>query len=259
VFEVIAEPNRRAILGLLSISEQSVGEIERHLGMPQPMVSKHLRVLRDLGFVESTVDAQRRLYRLNPVPLREVDAWLNQFRRFWMTHVDALERHLDRMNPAPMTKKPTTAKTAKKPAAVKKTAAARTARPVLLSGGNPQIAKAEGDAPVRAYIAAIPGWKRKLARELDAIIVRSAPGVHKAVKWNSPFYGMRGHGWFVSFHCFTNYIKVTFFNGASLRPVPPGDSKHPNVRYYDIREGQLDAEQFASWVKQAAVLPGEKL
>ncbi|HYE85273.1 MAG TPA: metalloregulator ArsR/SmtB family transcription factor [Vicinamibacterales bacterium] len=254
-FEVIAEPNRRAILGLLSISQQTVGEIEQQLGMPQPTVSKHLRVLRDLGFVESTVDAQRRLYRLNPAPLREVDAWLDQFRRFWMTHVDALERHLDRMDPAPMTKK-TTAR--KAPPAARK-AARKTAKPILLSGDNPQIPKGEGEAPVRAYITAIPGWKRKLARDLDAIIVRTVPGVHKAVKWNSPFYGMRGHGWFVSFHCFTNYIKVTFFNGASLRPVPPGASKHPKVRYYDIRDGELDEAQFAAWVKQASVLPGEKL
>ena len=104
-FEIIAEPNRRAILSLLSVSEQSVGEIERQLGMSQPTVSKHLRVLRETGFVESTVDAQRRLYRLKPEPLKEVEAWLAQFRRFWSAHVDALERHLDRVNPHEPTKR----------------------------------------------------------------------------------------------------------------------------------------------------------
>jgi DNA-binding transcriptional ArsR family regulator len=105
-FEIIAEPNRRAILSLLVSSQQSVGEIERQLHMPQPTVSKHLRVLRDAGFVESTVDAQRRLYRLKPEPFREVDDWLAQFRRFWSAHVDALERHLDRMNLDGMDRKP---------------------------------------------------------------------------------------------------------------------------------------------------------
>ena len=107
MFEIIAEPSRRAILGLLLVSQQSVGEIERQLGMPQPAVSKHLRVLRDAGFVESTVDAQRRLYRLKPEPLQEIDAWLAPFRQFWSAHVDALERHLDRMNPPPPTTKKT--------------------------------------------------------------------------------------------------------------------------------------------------------
>ena len=108
VFEIIAEPNRRAILSLLVSSQQSVGEIERQLRTPQPTVSKHLRVLREAGFVESTVDAQRRLYRLKPEPLQEVDAWLAQFRRFWSAHVDALERHLDRMHPSTPTKRKTT-------------------------------------------------------------------------------------------------------------------------------------------------------
>ncbi len=135
----------------------------------------------------------------------------------------------------------------------------KSAKPVLLSGDNPQIAKGYGDAPVQAYIAAIPGWKREIARRLDALISRAIPGVHKAVKWNSPFYGFEGKGWFVSYHCFTNYVKVTFFRGTSLRPVPPGESRHHEVRYLDVREGQLDEAQFLDWVKQASALPGERL
>jgi hypothetical protein len=131
-----------------------------------------------------------------------------------------------------------------------------TAKPALLAGGNPQIAKAEGDAPVRAYIAAMPGWKRDVGRRLDALIVRTVPGVRKAVKWNSPFYGVEGQGWFLSFHTFTNYVKVTFFRGASLRPVPPGESKHKEVRYLDVREDDLDEAQVATWIRQAAGLPG---
>jgi hypothetical protein len=128
---------------------------------------------------------------------------------------------------------------------------------LLLSGGNPQIAKAEGDAPVKAYIAAMPGWKRDLGKRLDALITRTVPKVRKAVKWNSPFYGVEGRGWFLSFHVFTRYVKVTFFRGASLRPVPPGPSKDKNVRYLDIHEDdELDAAQIAAWVKQAAALPG---
>ena len=128
---------------------------------------------------------------------------------------------------------------------------------LLLSGGNPQIAKADGDAPVQAYIAAMPGWKHDLGRRLDALIVRSVPGVRKAVKWNSPFYGIEGQGWFLSFHTFTRYVKVAFFRGTSLRPVPPGASKHKDVRYLDIHEGDaLDEGQMAAWVKQAAALPG---
>jgi hypothetical protein len=131
--------------------------------------------------------------------------------------------------------------------------------PVLLSGGNPQIAKGYGDAPVQAYIAAIPGWKKDIGRRLDALIARTVPGVRKAVKWNSPFYGLEDDVWFLSFHCFTNYIKVTFFRGTSLRPVPLGESKHKEVRYLDVREGQLDEAQFVDWVKQASRLPGERL
>jgi len=136
----------------------------------------------------------------------------------------------------------------------------KVAKPALLAGGNPQIAKADGDAPVQAYIAAMPGWKRHVGHSLDALIVRTVPGVRKAVKWNSPFYGIEGEGWFLSFHCFTNYVKVAFFRGAALRPVPPGESKHKDVRYLDIREDdQLDQAQFAAWVKQASQLPGERM
>ena len=141
------------------------------------------------------------------------------------------------------------AKRATKPGAAK--------RPKLLSGGNPQIAKADGDAPVQAYIAAMPGWKCDVGRRLDVLIVRSVPGVRKAVKWNSPFYGIEGQGWFLSFHCFTKYIKVAFFRGTSLRPVPSGESKHKEVRYRDIhQDDQLDEAQMAIWVRQAAALPG---
>ena len=128
---------------------------------------------------------------------------------------------------------------------------------ILLSGGNPQIAKADGDAPVQVYIAAMPGWKRQLGQRLDALIVRTVPKVRKAVKWNSPFYGVDGQGWFLSFHVFTRYVKVTFFRGSSLDPVPPGTSKHKDVRHLDIHEGDdLDEAQLESWVGQAAALPG---
>ena len=137
---------------------------------------------------------------------------------------------------------------------------AKAAKPTLLSGGNPQIAKGDGDAPVKAYIAAMPGWKRDVGRRLDALIVRTVPRVHKAVKWNSPFYGVDGEGWFLNFHCFTNYVKVAFFRGTSLRPLPPGESRHKEVRYLDVREDdQFDEAQFAAWVKQASRLPGEKM
>jgi hypothetical protein len=128
---------------------------------------------------------------------------------------------------------------------------------VLLSGGNPQIAKADGDAPVQAYIAAMPGWKRDLGERLDALIVRNVPSVRKAVKWNSPFYGIEDRGWFLSFHCFTKYIKVTFFRGTSLRPPPPAESKHKDVRYLDLHEADpLDEELVARWIRQASKLPG---
>ena len=135
----------------------------------------------------------------------------------------------------------------------------KSATPVLLSGGNPQIPKGYGEGPVQAYIAATPGWKRELGRRIDALIVRTVPGVQKAVKWNSPFYGLEGQGWFLSFHCFTKYIKLTFFRGRSLSPVPPGESRHPEVRYLDVYEDQLDESQLAAWVKQASELPGEKV
>jgi hypothetical protein len=152
-------------------------------------------------------------------------------------------------------------KPAHKPAAKPRKAATspsmpKGAKPVLLSGGNPQIAKADGDAPVQAYIRAMPGWKRDVGRRLDAIIVRSVPNVRKAVKWNSPFYGIEGRGWFLSYHCFTKYIKVAFFRGTSLRPLPPGESKDKEARYLDVYEDELNEAQFAAWVKQASKLPG---
>ena len=153
-------------------------------------------------------------------------------------------------------------KTSKKSAKVAKKAVAKrvAAKPALLAGGNPQIAKADGDAPVQAYIAAMPGWKRDVGRRLDALIVRTVPGVRKAVKWNSPFYGIKGQGWFLSFHCFTKYVKLAFFRGTSLRPLPPGASKQRQVRYFDIHEDDhLDETQFAAWVKQASLLPGERM
>lgn len=153
-------------------------------------------------------------------------------------------------------------KTSKKSAKVAKKAAPKrvAAKPVLLAGGNPQVPKADGDAPVQAYIAAMPGWKRDVGRCLDALIVRTVPGVRKAVKWNSPLYGVEGQGWFLGIHCFTNYVKVAFFRGASLRPVHPGESKSKDTRYLDIHEDdQLDEAQLAAWVKQASLLPGERM
>jgi hypothetical protein len=149
-----------------------------------------------------------------------------------------------------MTGKPTKKKTARKTAA----------KPVLLAGGNPQIAKAEGDAPVQAYIAAMPGWKREVGRHLDALITRTVRGVRKAVKWNSPFYGVGNEGWFLSYHCFAKYVKVTFLRGTSLRPLPPGESKHKEVRYLDIHENEpIDEAQLVAWVKQASQLPGVRM
>ena len=134
------------------------------------------------------------------------------------------------------------------------------AKPTLLAGGNPQIAKADGDAPVQAYIAAMPGWKRDVGRRLDALIVRTVPSVRKAVKWNSPLYGVEDQGRFLGIHCFTNYVKVAFFRGTSLRPVPPGESKSKDTRYLDIhKDDQLHEGQLAAWVKQASQLPGERM
>ena len=130
------------------------------------------------------------------------------------------------------------------------------ATPVLLAGGNPQIAKADGDPPVQAYIAAMPDWKRDIGRRLDALIVRAVPDVRKAVRWNSPWYGVEGQGWFLNYHVFTRYVKVTFLNGASLRPLPPGSGKDPDARWVDIHEGELDEAQLVEWVRQAASIPG---
>jgi hypothetical protein len=133
-------------------------------------------------------------------------------------------------------------------------------RPKLLSGGNPQIPMGYGAAPVRAYIAAMPGWKRTVGRKLDALVSKAVPSVYRAVKWNSPFYGLEGEGWFLSFHCFDKYVKVAFFKGSQLTPLPPGASKQKNVRYLDIREDDaIDEKQFLAWVKQASRLPGERM
>ncbi|HZH53276.1 MAG TPA: DUF1801 domain-containing protein [Microvirga sp.] len=141
--------------------------------------------------------------------------------------------------------------------AAKKTAGRADAKPVLLSGGNPQIAKADGDAPVQAYIAAMPGWKSGVGRRLDALIERTVPDVRKAVKWNSPLYGVEGQGWFLGIHCFTKYVKVAFFRGASLHPVPPVSSKDEHTRYFHIHEDdRLDEERLAGWIRQASELPG---
>jgi hypothetical protein len=159
-------------------------------------------------------------------------------------------------------------KTTEKPVKMAKTAAAKTSprdvskpagKPVLLSGGNPQIAMGYGDAPVQAYIDAMPGWKRDVGRRLDELIAAAVPRVQKAVKWNTPFYGLEGEGWFLGLHCYTNYVQVAFFQGASLRPIPAGESKSKNVRYLKIYEGPLDEKQFTDWVRQASQLPGEKL
>jgi hypothetical protein len=140
---------------------------------------------------------------------------------------------------------------------VRAKARAKRTRVVLLSGGNPQIAKGEGDAPVRAYIAAMPAWKRAVGRRLDRLIVRTVPKLQKAVKWNSAFYGVEGRGWFLAFHVFTRYVKVTFFRGAALRPLPPGPSKDKNTRYLDIYEEPApDEAQLKSWIEQAAAQPG---
>jgi hypothetical protein len=165
---------------------------------------------------------------------------------------------------AKVAKKAAAKRVAAKAAKARKTApksqSRKVAKPALLAGGNPQIAKADGDAPVQAYIAAMPAWKRDVGRRLDALIVRTVPNVRKAVRWNSPFYGIEGQGWFLNFHCFTKYVKVAFFRGTSLRPLPPGESKQKEVRYLDIHEDdQIDEAQLAAWVKQASQLPGERM
>jgi hypothetical protein len=151
-------------------------------------------------------------------------------------------------------------KAAKKPAAKKPAPKPAAAEPVLLTGGNPQIAKAYGDAPVQEYIAAMPGWKSGVGARIDALIVRTVPKVTKAVKWNTPLYGLEGQGWFLGMNCCTKYVKVTFFRGAALSPVPPVASKMKEVRYFHLFEDDaLDEKQFASWIKQASKLPGEKM
>ena len=132
------------------------------------------------------------------------------------------------------------------------------AKPKLLSGGNPQIPKGDGDAPAQAYIAAMPGWKREVGRYLEALIERNVPDVRKAVRWNTPFYGIEHQGWFLAFHCFTNYVKVAFLNGASLRPVPSVDSRQEDVHYFHIHEeDELDEKLLVSWITQASALPGD--
>jgi hypothetical protein len=141
--------------------------------------------------------------------------------------------------------------------AAKGDGAPKAGTPKLLAGGNPQIPKGDGDGPVQAYIEAMPGWKQDVGRHLDALIERTVPDVRKAVRWNSPFYGVEGQGWFLSYHCFTKYVKVTFFRGTSLRPVPPVESKHEEERYFHIHEDdEMDEELVASWVRQASELPG---
>ena len=167
--------------------------------------------------------------------------------------------------------KRTTKTTAKKRPARSKGSASKTTRtsratstrrpsarqPKLLSGGNPQIAKADGDAPVQEFIAAMPEWKREVGQQLDKLIVRTLPNVRKAVRWNTPFYGIEGQGWFMGFHVFTRYVKVSFFRGRSLNPLPPGESKTPETRYLDIHEDdRIDEKQLASWIRQAAAIPG---
>jgi hypothetical protein len=168
-----------------------------------------------------------------------------------------MSKAVSKRPPAPTKKKRPAPKAVAKKAG--SPAAPKTGKSVLLSGGNPQIAKGYGDAPVQAYIAAMPGWKKDIGQRLDAIITRAVPKAAKAVKWNSPFYGMEEGRWFLAFHCFTRYVRVTFFRGRLLDPVPAGASKIKDTRYYDIYEGQLDEKQFAAWVKQASKLPGEKM
>ena len=164
----------------------------------------------------------------------------------------------DRTTPKKGARRPKTTAAAAAPAVAAAMAAAT--GPVLLSGGNPQIAKGDGDAPVQAYIAAMPGWKCDAGRRLDAFIVGTLPNVRKAVRWNSPFYGVEGQGWFLSFHCFTGYIKVTFLRGTALRPLPPVASKDPNARYLHVYEDEpFDEDLLADWLRQAAAMPGDPL
>ncbi|EIE00530.1 DUF1801 domain-containing protein [Leptospira licerasiae] len=156
--------------------------------------------------------------------------------------------------------KPSAKKSAKPNKATAKKTVIKKKQPVLLSGGNPQIAKGDGDGPVQEYISALPGWKKDIGRKLDEIITRTVPYVYKAVKWNSPLYGIKGDGWFLGIHVFNKYVKVAFFKGSYLQPLPPGESKQKEVRYLDIKEkDQIDETQLSSWIKQAIKLPGEKM
>lgn len=151
-----------------------------------------------------------------------------------------------------------TSKKSTKPAA-KKVAPRAAATPKLLSGGNPQIPKADGDEPVQAYIAAMPGWKRDVGRRIDELVVANVPNVRKAVRWNTPFYGIEGQGWFLGVHCITKYVKVAFLRGTSLRPMPPVESKNEGTRYFHVHEGEeIDEKQWSSWLRQAAKIPGDK-
>jgi hypothetical protein len=144
--------------------------------------------------------------------------------------------------------------------AKKQTPQSATDAPKLLSGGNPQIPKGDGPEPVRAYIAAMPGWKRAVGGRIDALAEACVPDVQRAVRWNSPFYGIEGQGWFLSLHCFTHYVKLTFLNGGQLEPLPPEASKYPAVRSLHLREGDdLEDPQLEAWMRQAARLPGDKL
>lgn len=157
-------------------------------------------------------------------------------------------------------KSPNKAESKKTTKAVPKKKVSKNKKPVLLSGGNPQITKGYGDGPVQEYISAMPGWKKEIGRKLDELIVRTVPYVYKAVKWNSPLYGIEGDGWFLGIHVFNKYVKVAFFRGSSLKPKPPGESKQKEVRYLDIKENEkIDEVQFTSWIKQASELPGEKM
>ncbi|MGJ4788803.1 DUF1801 domain-containing protein [Leptospira koniambonensis] len=157
--------------------------------------------------------------------------------------------------------KPAIKKTSKSnKTAAKKSSKLSKKEPILLSGGNPQIAKGYGDGPVQEYISAMPGWKKDIGLKLDEIIVRTIPYVYKAVKWNSPLYGIEGDGWFLGIHVFNKYVKVAFFRGSHLKPLPPGESKQKEVRYLDIKENEkIDEAQLSSWIKQASELPGEKM
>ena len=177
-----------------------------------------------------------------------------------MSNAGKPEKTAQKTTPAKQAKTPAKTAAKKQPTPAPAKTGAAPAKPVLLSGGNPQIAKGDGDAPVQAYIAAMPGWKSDVGRRLDTLITRTLPGVRKAVKWNSPLYGMDGQTWFLGLHCFAKYIKLAFFRGTSLNPAPPVDSKNAETRYFHIYEGDmLDEGQLEDWVRQASALPGERM